>query len=120
MHILIDMNLSPSWVGAFEKAGHEATHWQSIGRGNEPDQKIMDWAMSNHCIVFTHDLDFSHILAATKAEGPSVIQVRGEDVLPDAISAQVFKVISQFQKELIEGALISVDLQNARIRILPL
>jgi len=32
--------------------------------------------------VFTHDLDFGDILAATGAEAPSVIQVRTEDTTP--------------------------------------
>ena len=120
MNILIDMNLSPAWVDVLEKAGYKAKHWQSIGKGNAADQEIMAWAQTHSYIVFTHDLDFSHILAATKAEGPSVIQVRGDDVLPSAISPQVIKAIIQFEDELINGALISIDLHNARIRILPL
>ena len=114
------MNLSPSWVEALEQSGHKAVHWKNIGKGNEADRTIMAWALKNNYIVFTHDLDFSHILAATKAEGPSVIQVRGEDVLPDAISSQVFKAITQFEEELINGALISIDAHTARIRVLPL
>lgn len=32
-------------------------------------------------VAFTHDLDFSALLAATQATGPSIIQVRAEDVL---------------------------------------
>ena len=120
MNILIDMNLSPSWVEVLEKGGHKAKHWQSIGTGTEADKEIMTWASDHNYLVFTHDLDFSHILAATKAEGPSVIQVRGEDVLPAAISSQVLKALDQFEEELIKGALVSIDSHNARIRILPL
>lgn len=114
------MNLSPSWVEPLEQAGHKAIHWKSIGTGNESDEKIMAWALENNFIVFTHDLDFSHILAASKAEGPSVIQVRGEDVMPAAISSQIIKAITQFEEELTNGALISIDSHTARIRVLPL
>jgi len=47
------------------------------------DRSIMDWAESNGYMVFTHDLDFGTLLALTHKTGPSVLQVRGEDVLPD-------------------------------------
>ncbi len=42
----------------------------------------MEWAKTNSHIVFTHDLDFGAILAATNAIAPSVIQVRTQDVMP--------------------------------------
>jgi predicted nuclease of predicted toxin-antitoxin system len=35
----------------------------------------MEWARANRYIVFTHDLDFGSLLAATGAETPSVIQI---------------------------------------------
>ena len=31
MKLLIDMNLSPTWVTAFAEAGIEAVHWSSVG-----------------------------------------------------------------------------------------
>jgi len=43
----------------------------------------MDWAKDNGYVVFTHDLDFSALLAATQAECSSVIQVRTQDVLAE-------------------------------------
>ncbi len=43
----------------------------------------MDWARPSGYVVFTHDLDFGALLAASHAGGPSVIQVRAQDVLPD-------------------------------------
>ncbi len=32
MKIVIDMNLSPAWVSMLDQAGHDATHWSSLGR----------------------------------------------------------------------------------------
>jgi predicted nuclease of predicted toxin-antitoxin system len=58
MKILIDMNLSPDWVGAFSKRGIAAVHWSSIGDPRAEDQVLMDWARANTYVVFTHDLDF--------------------------------------------------------------
>jgi predicted nuclease of predicted toxin-antitoxin system len=43
----------------------------------------MRWARDNGCTVFTHGLDFGILLAHTKENGPSVIQVRAQDVAPE-------------------------------------
>lgn len=79
----------------------------------------MAWARERGYVVFTHDLDFGALLAATQAEGPSVIQVRAQNVLPEDIGNTVAKAIRGLQGELQRGALISIDLERARARILP-
>jgi len=56
MKILIDMNLSPSWVSALERAGHTAIHWSRIGTPNAPDREILEWAKAEGHVLFTHDL----------------------------------------------------------------
>jgi predicted nuclease of predicted toxin-antitoxin system len=76
MRILIDMNLSPQWVGVFERHGWQAVHWSTVGDPRAIDRVIMDWAQANQYVVFTHDLDFGAILAVTHAAGPSVISGR--------------------------------------------
>jgi predicted nuclease of predicted toxin-antitoxin system len=81
--VLIDMNLSPDWVAVLQGQGWPAVHWSTVGDPRATDRTIMDWAVANGSIVFTHDLDFGTMLALTHATGPSVLQVRGQDVLPD-------------------------------------
>ena len=81
MRLLVDMNLSPAWVAILQTAGHEAQHWSEIGDARASDPEIMNWARANHVSVLTHDLDFTTILALTRAAGPSVVQVRTQDVL---------------------------------------
>jgi len=78
--IVLDMNLPPSWVEFLSGHGIEAVHWSGIGDGRAADSEIMEWALENECIVFTHDLDFTTLLALTGARGPSVIQLRSQDV----------------------------------------
>lgn len=90
------------------------------GRKTAKDSVIMDYARENGCIIFTHDLDFGALLAVTNASGPSVIQIRTQDVTPEAIGSLVVKAIRQFYEELQQGALISVDPSRSRVRILPL
>jgi predicted nuclease of predicted toxin-antitoxin system len=71
-------------------------------------------------VVFTHDLDFGAILAASKAEGPSVLQVRAQDVSPSHLGDLVLSVLTQFRDELARGAVLSMNEKSARVRLLPL
>jgi predicted nuclease of predicted toxin-antitoxin system len=114
------MNLSPQWCQVFKQQGWEAFHWSTIGNPRASDQAIMDWAQANDSIVFTHDLDFGAILAATHAEGPSVIQVRTQDVSPEYLSDIVTSALHQHADLLEEGALMIIDEEKIRVRILPL
>src|ERR1022692_606385 len=109
MKLLVDMNLSPRWIGMLIDAGIEAAHWSTLGANNAPDTEIMAFASANNYVVLTHDLDFSAILAVTHGEKPSVVQIRAEDVSPDVIGAQVVAALRQMATELEEGALLTVD-----------
>jgi len=120
MKVLIDMNLSPEWVPFLEKAGWTAVHWFKVGQLDAPDQEILGYARSHGFIIFTHDLDFGAIFAATKADCPSVIQLRTQDVTPGHLGTLVIALLHQFEKLLDEGALIIVDEKKLRARILPL
>ncbi len=118
--VLIDMNLSPDWVPVLGNAGWSATHWSAIGDPCATDQTIMDWAVANGYIVFTHDLDFGTTLALTHATGPSVLQVRGQDVLPEHMGSLVCAALQQHDADLASGALVVVDENKSRVRILPI
>ena len=119
MKILIDMNLSPLWVDAFARYEIEAVHWSSGGDRQATDRTIMEWASVNEYIVFTHDLDFGALLAATQTNSPSVIQVRSQNILPDQLEETIINVLNQFRTVLETGALITVDETRSRVRILP-
>jgi len=114
------MNLSPAWVETFSAAGVEAVHWSSVGDPRATDRAIMTWAAEHGYIVFTHDLDFGALIAATQARTPSVIQVRAQDIFPATLGVKVLSVISRLYAELENGALVSIDPERARVRILPL
>ncbi|BBO73254.1 hypothetical protein DSCW_06710 [Desulfosarcina widdelii] len=120
MKIVIDMNLSPQWVPILKSAGHEPIHWSQVGADNAPDREIMKWARNNNHVVFTHDLDFGTLLAATNADSPSVIQVRTQDVSPKTLSAVVLSSLKQFEDRLIKGALVTVKQKQSRASVLPL
>ena len=120
MKLLIDMNLSPRWVGVLVDAGIESVHWSALGAHDAADSQIMAYARANDYVVLTHDLDFSAILAATHGEKPSVVQIRAGDVSPDVIGKQVIAALRQMASELEDGALLTVDPSRTRLRVLPL
>ena len=80
----------------------------------------MDWARRETRVIVTNDLDFGAILAASRAHGPSVVQVRTQDVTPTALGAIMIRLIRQHGETLKDGALISLDEASARVRILPI
>jgi predicted nuclease of predicted toxin-antitoxin system len=118
--ILIDMNLSPDWVPFLQQHGWSAVHWSNVGDPRAGDRILLDWALTNNHIVFTHDLDFGTALALTHATGPSVLQVRTQEPLPDRVGPVVIAALRQHDADLAAGALIVVDPGRFRVRILPL
>ncbi|WP_247216083.1 DUF5615 family PIN-like protein [Synechococcus sp. C9] len=120
MKILVDMNLSPDWIQMFADQNIEALHWSSVGDPRASDSTILQWAKEQGYVVFTNDLDFGAILAATQANAPSVIQLRTQDLLPNKIGTVVIEALREFQDYLESGALMSIDYLNSRVRILPI
>ena len=120
MKIVIDMNLSPAWVPVIQQAGHEAVHWSAVGAPTAPDHEIMAWAREHGFVVYTHDLDFGAILAATQTDAPSVVQIRAADVTPEHAKNLLLGVLDRFGDALARGCLISADEANARVRLLPI
>ncbi len=44
MKLLVDMNLSPSWLHLFADAGIVAAHWSMVGAHAATDAQIMAYA----------------------------------------------------------------------------
>lgn len=120
VQLVIDMNLSVEWAAALAREGWSAVHWSNIGDPRADDSVIMAWARVNNQVVFTHDLDFGTMLALTHAAGPSVLQIRGQSVLPEDALQLVVAALRQYDLALAAGALVAVDAKKARVRILPI
>lgn len=120
LRLVIDVNLSPEWVSFLAEAGIHAYHWHQVGNPSATDQEIMDWATDHGYAVFTHDLDFSVMLALTRAGRPSVIQLRGPQVLPEQIGSVLLQSLRRFRTDLERGALVLVEPGRSRVRVLPL
>ncbi len=120
MKLLVDMNLSPMWCEVLRAAGHDAVHWSSIGAANAPDSELLAWARIHERVIFTHDLDFSALLAGSGDAEPSVVQVRMSDSTPASMGALVVHILARFEAELVSGAIVTIDHERGRARVLPL
>jgi hypothetical protein len=65
-------------------------------------------------------MDFSALLAVTGATGPSVLQVRAQDVLPSAVGRDVVRVLTLRAQAFSTGAIVTIDKVKARVRVLPI
>jgi predicted nuclease of predicted toxin-antitoxin system len=70
-------------------------------------------------VLVTHELDFAAILAETQAVGPSVIQIREQDLLSKVVDA-IISAITTATPALESGAIVTIHEDRSRIRILPL
>lgn len=120
MKLIVDVNLPPKWVEFLATRGIEAVHWSQVGDLRATDATIMTWARDGGYVVLTSDLDFSAMLATSGAAGPSVLQVRTQDVFPESLGAQVVRVLLEQSDALESGAIVTIDEIAARVRILPI
>lgn len=80
----------------------------------------MAYAREHGFVVFTHDLDFGNILAVTHATGPSVIQVRTQDPVPESVGELVLSALQKYGTLLERGALVTIEPEKFRARVLPI
>jgi predicted nuclease of predicted toxin-antitoxin system len=120
MKLLLDMNLSPALAELLLGKGIDAVHWYAIGKHDADDSEIMAYARNNGYIVLTCDLDFSAILSASHGSKPSVVQLRKNLIQAEQVVDLLTDVLLQNAEDLMKGAILSIDIKKARLRLLPL
>lgn len=80
-----------------------------------------EYYVSREVALQTHGADgFFAILAVTGATGPSVLQVRTQDVLPVAIGRNVVRVLTMRARAVEAGAIVTIDELKSPVRGLPM
>jgi len=120
MRFLIDVNLPPRWVSFLASHRLDAIHWSDVGELTAPDSEVLDWARERDHVVITHDLDFGVLLSETREAGPSVLQVRTQDITPEAIGSLVVAAVRDHEATLKDGAIVTIQLHTSRVRVLPI
>jgi len=65
-------------------------------------------------------MDGMRFLSMTREAGPSVIQVRTQDVTPEAIGSLVLAAAREHEAALNQGAIVTIQLHTSRVRVLPI
>lgn len=84
-----------------------------------PDDLIVAKAVAEDRIIITFDLDFSRILALSGQSRPSVILFRLERQTTPKVKQLLEEVIRQHAEPLEAGAIILVEEDRIRVRLLP-
>ena len=120
MKILLDMNIPLKYAELLKNKGVDCIRWSDIGSPTAADTEIMEYARNNDFIVLTFDLDFSAILSMTHELKPSIAQIRASVIYADRAVDLISNALLRHEDDLQKGAILSIDLNKARIRLLPL
>ena len=126
MRVLIDMNLTPRWVGYLIEAGHEAVHWSAAGPVRAKDSDICDYSRRHGYVLLTNDGENSRRCRSpwpspdTREAGPSVILLRGEPLVPESRGAALLRAMQVCEEEISRGPIVTLDWSDRpRARVLP-
>ena len=120
MKILLDMNIPFKYAALLAKRDIECIRWSDVGASNAADTEIMEYARNNEYIIMTFDLDFSIILSVTHELKPSIVQIRASILHAEKAVDLISTALLRNTDDLKKGAILSIDLRKARIRLLPL
>lgn len=120
MKVLLDESLSQRLCDPLVKAGHDAVHVGDLDLLSEPDEVIMQAARDSDRVLISADTDFGTLLAFSGDEWPSVLLLRGRGrTKPDRVSL-IVEALTAAQAELEDGAIVVLDGNRLRIRVLPI
>jgi predicted nuclease of predicted toxin-antitoxin system len=120
LKILLDQGLPRSTARLLREAGLDALHTAEIGMAAAADDQILARAVIEGRIIVTLDADFHTLLALTAANKPSVIRFRVEGLQANDLKVSIEGLLKKFEKNLREGAVISVRENSIRLRNLPI
>jgi len=120
MKFLLDMGLARSTANFLRNQGHDAVHLRDQGLQRLDDRDIIDKARTEGRVILTHDLDFGRLIALSRGRFPSVITFRLSNMQPAQVNHYLAQVLNRFAEQLESGALVSVNEQAIRVRLLPI
>jgi predicted nuclease of predicted toxin-antitoxin system len=116
---IADIHISPLTVNELQKKGYNISRVTDKLPATSSDMEIVELAYQEKAVIITQDLDFSAIIAQSGLNGPSVISLRVAHIKPDIITSILIRVLPLLEAELCEGAIVSIDEKEYRIKKLP-
>lgn len=120
MRIIDDLHISPRTVEFLRSAGHDVVRVNEVLPVTASDITIVHKAMEQQRIVLTQDLDFTAIVSLSGKNAPSVVTLRLSSSRVEHVNAILERVLPTIEKLLAEGALVTVQDDRVRRRILPI
>jgi predicted nuclease of predicted toxin-antitoxin system len=120
MRFIVDNALSSRVAEGLNEAGHDAIHVRSIGLASATDNEILSYAKMDRRVIVSADTDFGTLLALNNATIPSFILFRRSDKRPLSILKLLLSTIDSIQDDLDKGAVVVIEDNRLRIRILPI
>lgn len=120
MKLLLDQGLPRTAVQLLDGIGIDSQHVSDVGFSEADDAEILERARFENRVVVTLDADFHALLALSGARGPSVIRLRIEGLEGQELKLILEQTVRQFDEDLQQGAVITIQPGRARIRRLPL
>ena len=119
LKFIADVHISPLTVEGLKKSGYNIIRVTDKLSAASSDNEIIQLAYQEQAVIITQDLDFSAIIAQSGLNGPSVVSLRVAHAKPDMITQLLTIVLPRIEVELTEGAIVSIDETEYRIRKLP-
>lgn len=119
VRFIADIHISPLTVEELQKKGYNIIRVTDKLPATSSDKEIIQLAYQEQSVIITQDLDFSAIIAQSGLNGPSVVSLRVANAKPDMITRLLTTVLPLIEVELTEGAIVSIDETEYRIRKLP-
>ena len=120
MKLLLDQGLARTTSARLRELGVDTLHVGDEGMATASDPAIIEFARRTGRVVVTLDADFHSLLALSHASSPSVIRLRVERIRAEEMTHLILSVITACGPDLERGAMVTADLQRARLRRLPL
>jgi predicted nuclease of predicted toxin-antitoxin system len=120
VRLLADIHISPRTVAFLRSLNHDVLRIEELLPVTASDEAIVDAAAKEGRAILTQDLDFSALIALAGRSAPSVISLRLSSVRIEHINAVLQRVLPSVEKDVHEGAIITVEDHRIRRRPLPI
>lgn len=117
---IADIHISPVTIDTLKKNGYDIYRITDKLPATSSDNEITRLAIEERAVIITQDLDFSAIVAQSGLNGPSVISLRVANARPDIVARILIAVLPLIEVELREGAIVSIDEKEYRVKKLPI
>ncbi len=120
LKILTDVHISPLTVTELQRSRYQVNRATDYLPPNATDYEIIDLALKDDAVILAQDLDFSALVVQSGLNKASIISLRIGNVKPRRVTSILKTVLPLIEKELLAGAIVSVEETQFRVCKLPI